>query len=81
MKQEQSKRIQTSVLNGVEKKVLVWLAERQPRWMTSDILTGIGVVAKVTVALAKGKHFYDKRDNLKDKDNKKEIERAKHKFD
>lgn len=51
MKQEQSKRIQTSALNGVEKKVLVWLAERQPRWMTSDILTGIGVVGAVVVAL------------------------------
>ena len=51
MKQEQSKRIQTSVLNGVEKKVLVWLAERQPRWMTSDILTGIGGVGAVVVAL------------------------------
>lgn len=51
MKQEQSKRIQTSVLNGVEKKVLVWLAERQPRRMTSDILTGIGVVGAVVVAL------------------------------
>ena len=31
--------------------------------------------------LAKGKHFYDKRENLKDKDNKKEIERAKYKYD
>ena len=51
MLKEQSKRIQTSVLNGVEKKVLVWLAERQPRWMTSDILTGIGVVGAVVVAL------------------------------
>ena len=50
MKQEQSKRIQTSVLNGVEKKVLVWLAERQPRWMTSDILTGIGVIGAIVVA-------------------------------
>lgn len=50
MKQEQSKRIQTSLLNGIEKKVLIWLAERQPRWITSDILTGIGVVGSVTVA-------------------------------
>ena len=38
-------------------------------------------LAKLTIALAKGKHFYDKRDNLKDKDNKKEIERAKYKYD
>lgn len=51
MKQEQSKRIQTSLLNGAEKKVLVWLAERQPRWMTSDILTGIGVIGAVIVAV------------------------------
>ncbi len=51
MKQEQSKRIQTSILNAAEKRVLVWLAERQPRWMTSDILTGIGVVGAIVVAL------------------------------
>lgn len=51
MKQEQSKRIQTSVLNGIEKRVLVWLAERQPRWMTSDILTGIGVIGAIVVAV------------------------------
>lgn len=51
MKQEQSKRIQTSILNAAEKRVLVWLAERQPRWMTSDILTGIGVVGSIVVAL------------------------------
>ena len=31
-------RIQTSILNAAEKKVLVWLAQRQPRWMTSGIL-------------------------------------------
>lgn len=51
MKQEQSKRIQTSFLNATEKKVLVWLAERQPHWMTSDILTGIGVIGSLVVAL------------------------------
>lgn len=51
MKQEQSKRIQTSVLNAAEKRVLVWLAQKQPRWMTSDMLTGIGVVGAVVVAM------------------------------
>lgn len=50
MKQEQSKRIQTSVSNGMEKKILIWLAERQPRWMTSDILTAIGVFGAIIVA-------------------------------
>ena len=43
-------RIQTSVLNALEKKVLVYLAERQPRWMTSDILTYIGVFGAVVIA-------------------------------
>lgn len=48
---EQSVRIQTSVLNALEKKALIWLAERQPRWMTSDMLTAIGVLGSVIVAL------------------------------
>ena len=47
---EQSTRIQTSVLNALEKKILVWLAQRQPRWMTSDALTAIGVLGAVIVA-------------------------------
>lgn len=51
MKQEQSRRIQTSVLNASEKKILVWLAQRQPRWITSDILTAIGVVGAIVVAV------------------------------
>ena len=46
-------RIQTSVLNAVEKKVLVWLAERQPRWMTSDILTIIGSIGAATMITPK----------------------------
>ena len=50
MKREESVRIQTSLLNGIEKKVLVWLAERQPRWMTSDILTVIGSAGAVIIA-------------------------------
>lgn len=43
-------RIQTSVLNATEKKVLVWLAERQPKWMTSDILTYIGTFGAIIIA-------------------------------
>ncbi len=44
-------RIQTSILNAAEKKILVWLAERQPKWMTSDILTYIGVFGAVVIAV------------------------------
>ena len=41
MGKETSNRIQTSLLNAMEKKVLIWMAERQPLWMTSDMLTYI----------------------------------------
>lgn len=51
MGNEQSERIQTSFLNRAEKVALVWLAERQPRWMTSDILTYIGVVGALICAI------------------------------
>lgn len=47
---KQSVRIQTSVLNGVEKKALLWLAERQPKWINSDTLTFIGFIGSVFIA-------------------------------
>lgn len=40
---KQATRIQTSVLNGIEKKVLVKMANHLPSWVTSDMLTLIGV--------------------------------------
>ncbi len=51
MEIKQSTRIQTSLLNGVEKKALVWLAERQPAWVTSDHLTFIGFLGAVIIAI------------------------------
>ena len=47
----QSKRIQTSILNAGEKKLLVWIAKRLPRWVTSDMLTGFGILGAMVVAL------------------------------
>ena len=44
-------RIQTSVLNALEKKVLVWLAQRQPKWVTSDFLTWLGTFGAVVIAI------------------------------
>jgi len=40
---KQSQRIQTSILNPIELKILVWLAKRMPSWVTSDMLTWFGV--------------------------------------
>ena len=51
MGNEKAERIQTSILNKAEGKLTVWLAKRQPEWMTSDILTYIGVAAAVFYAL------------------------------
>lgn len=48
---KQSVRIQTSILNAAEKKVLVWIAQRLPRWMTSNHLTFIGMFGALVVAL------------------------------
>ena len=48
--QHQAKRIQTSILNPLEKKVLVYLAERMPARMQSDQLTFIGFVGALIVA-------------------------------
>ena len=45
-----SNRIQTSILNAAEHKALVWLAARQPRWVTSNILTLVGVLGSVMIA-------------------------------
>jgi len=50
MENNQATRIQTSILNAAEKKVLVWLAERQPSWITSDRLTFIGFLGAVVIA-------------------------------
>lgn len=48
---EQSVRIQTSFLNAAEKKALIWLAERQPKWADSDMLTFVGHIGAVVIAL------------------------------
>ena len=51
METKQAQRIQTSVLNATERKLLIWLAERQPGWMTSDILTFIGTAGAAITGL------------------------------
>lgn len=51
MGKETSERIQTSFLNRAEKKVLVWLAHRQPKWVNSDMLTYVGVLGAVICAI------------------------------
>ena len=50
-KKKQSARIQTSVLNPYEKKLLCAIAHRLPAFTTSDQLTGLGVFGAMLVTL------------------------------
>jgi archaetidylinositol phosphate synthase len=42
----------TSVLAGLEKRTLVWLARRMPRWVNSDHLTLLGLFGMVMVGVS-----------------------------
>jgi archaetidylinositol phosphate synthase len=48
----EAKRIQESLLAGAEKRTLLWLAQRTPRWVTSDHLSGLGVLAMALAGAA-----------------------------
>lgn len=55
-------RVQQSLLTKVEKKALLWLAERTPWWINSDHLTMLGfggqVMAGVGYALSRGNRLW-----------------------
>ncbi len=48
---KQSNRIQESILSSWEKKTLVSLAKAQPDWVTSNILTGVGILGSILIFL------------------------------
>ncbi len=48
-KKENAARIQTSLLNGLERRVLVFFAKHQPKWVTSDMLTFVGFVGSLII--------------------------------
>lgn len=50
-KKENSQRIQTSLLNPLEKKALLWMGERTPRWVTSDMLTYFGLFGAILITV------------------------------
>ena len=50
MEIKQAIRIQTSIFNNREKKILLWLAERQPSWVSSDLLTFVGFLGAIIIA-------------------------------
>ena len=54
---QSAKRVQQSFTAAIEKRALVWMAERTPEWVGSDTLTAIGflgqVMAGVSYAMAR----------------------------
>ncbi len=55
-------RIQSSLTSTPEKRVLIWMAERTPRWITPDNLTMLGFLAQVmagaSYALARWNRYW-----------------------
>jgi phosphatidylglycerophosphate synthase len=49
---EQHSRVNRILLGPLERPALKWLAEHMPRWMTPDILTGIGFLGAVLIAIS-----------------------------
>ncbi len=49
---QHAERAQKSVLANLEKKCLVWMAQRLPRWVSSDQLTVLGILGTVGVCLS-----------------------------
>ena len=51
-KKYSDQRVQSSILAGMEKKALLWIAPRLPNWVTSDMLTYLGLAAMAVLGLA-----------------------------
>jgi archaetidylinositol phosphate synthase len=49
---QQANRVQRSLLARVEKRTLVWLAERTPAWINSDHLTILGLAAQIMAGVS-----------------------------
>ena len=54
-------REQTGVTATIEKRVLIWLAERLPGWVTSDQLTLLGLLAMLMAGLSYWAAQWDER--------------------
>ncbi|HEX4008035.1 MAG TPA: CDP-alcohol phosphatidyltransferase family protein [Acidobacteriaceae bacterium] len=54
-------RINQSLTASLEKRALVWMAERAPRWLTSDQLTLLGLTAQIGAGLAYAAARYERR--------------------
>ncbi|MBM3734828.1 MAG: CDP-alcohol phosphatidyltransferase family protein [Acidobacteria bacterium] len=49
---KEAQRAQMSLLAPLEKRVLIWLAQRMPAWVNSDHLTSLGLVSLLAAGLS-----------------------------
>jgi len=54
-------RVNVSLTAAAEKRALMWMAERMPRWVTSDGLTMLGLAAQVGAGVFYALTRYDRR--------------------
>jgi archaetidylinositol phosphate synthase len=55
------KRVNHSLTAGVEKRAMVWMAERAPRWVTSDQLTLLALGAQIGAGISYALTRFDRR--------------------
>src|SRR5260221_9769760 len=58
---KQATRVHGSFLATAEKRALVWMAERMPAWISSDLLTVLGFVAQIATGVCYTLAGHDRR--------------------
>jgi len=56
-----ARRVNRSLTAEIERRALQWMAERAPRWLTSDQLTLLGLVAQIGAGVCYALSRYDRR--------------------
>lgn len=56
-----ARRVNRSLTAAIEKRALLWMAERAPRWVTSDQLTALGLGAQIAAGACYALARYDRR--------------------
>jgi archaetidylinositol phosphate synthase len=57
----EAERVHESILSSIEKKTLIWLAERMPAWVNSDHLTAVGFISLAAVGMS---YWYSRHSKL-----------------
>ena len=56
-----ARRINEALTASIERRILRWMAERAPRWVTSDRLTALGLTAQIGAGLSYAWSRYERR--------------------